>query len=1062
MRISSEELRRVAEFDEAIIRNQVGYATWARATALCEGNKVTDVEIGDDGVFSGRVASTGLRLKTWVGLNGGQPVLTCACIEGKNCQHSVALFLELRRQINELTTEDEPEWKTRLRSFTRAGDSSGEPIALLIDTLDPERPYWMHPLRPGNRIQWTKKRATWPDLVSTQWASVSDGLSRSHLGLIREGYRLAKVDDGRAARNEISLQMLGVDAAPWLLRLINQGIELYSSLDPLTPIHFDRSSWDLGCDLSLQGDELLLQMMAFDGDKRILKPRIDTATRLLILDGGTRVARVGGQELMTLFERGPICVPADQVAELATAYIPHLKRRFEVSSIDSSVDLGEEATVRIIGQCDLVEGKEFTLTWWAEYDYSGSPSRVRLQQVMDLEDVRSMLASLKTLARQHVPASLWDGEFKNLRLPAWTIPQFRKDVIDQLNDSRLAWEISDAVLTFMIDEVPLHSSICVTPSEGHNDWFDLDVRLDVGGYPVPFSDVLEAVAHSERYLYVDGHWVSIDKETIESITALLEEARTLSFDDEPRLVPTHLGLWEELDCLTDTTIDSQQWEARLEHLRHAGADIPLQNPVGATLRPYQVDGARWLIARACSQTGGILADDMGLGKTLQLLTALASLKDASVCEKNEESDVASSLKRDLPTLVVAPTSVLSTWEKEAQRFFPDLNVRTINTTGKRRERSLASEIEGADIVITSYTIVRIDDEEWKQIPFNGLILDEAQNVKNPRTAIHRVLRGIERNWTFAVSGTPVENSLGDLWSIMALAMPGLLPKWSLFNDKIRRPIENDHDVTALNHLHALLSPNMMRRTKEEVATDLPDKIESVITIDLGTEHRRIYDQHLMAERARILSLTDDPSAKIDILAALTRLRQLALDPGLVDATYGHVGSAKTEYLATQLEQIIPSGHQALIFSQFTTFLTRIRDYLERRGIATVQLDGSTTRRDEVIERFRSGEVPVFLISLKAGGTGLTLTEADYVYMMDPWWNPAAEAQAVDRAHRIGQTKKVNVYRLVGADTIENKVVALQERKRELVSTVVESSGNVEGGELLSGLDMSDLVDLLDN
>lgn len=218
----------------------------------------------------------------------------------------------------------------------------------------------------------------------------------------------------------------------------------------------------------------------------------------------------------------------------------------------------------------------------------------------------------------------------------------------------------------------------------------------------------------------------------------------------------------------------------------------------------------------------------------------------------------------------------------------------------------------------------------------------------------------------------------------------------------------------------------------------------------------------MAERAKILSLTDDPSAKIDILAALTRLRQLALDPGLVDATCGHIGSAKIEYLATQLEQIIPSGHQALVFSQFTTFLTRIRDYLERRGIATVQLDGSTTRRDEVIERFRSGEVPVFLISLKAGGTGLTLTEADYVYMMDPWWNPAAEAQAVDRAHRIGQTKKVNVYRLVGADTIENKVVALQERKRELVSTVVESVGNGEGGELLSRLDMSDLVDLLDN
>ena len=306
-----------------------------------------------------------------------------------------------------------------------------------------------------------------------------------------------------------------------------------------------------------------------------------------------------------------------------------------------------------------------------------------------------------------------------------------------------------------------------------------------------------------------------------------------------------------------------------------------------------------------------------------------------------------------------------------------------------------------------------------------------------------------------MSGTPIENSLGDLWSLLSLTCPGLLPPWETFQQQVRRPIENGADPAMLGRLTAYVAPFVLRRTKEEVAPDLPDKIVDIVRVDLGKEHRHIYDQYLARERARILDLLRDVDAnRMSVLASITRLRQLALDPALVEESYAHVGSAKIEYLADRLDEIVPLGHQALVFSQFTSFLERIRHMLTRRGISVVQLDGSTRGRAEVIEKFRSGDAQVFLISLKAGGSGLTLTEADYVYVMDPWWNPAAEEQAIDRAHRIGQTKKVNVYRMVATDTIEAKVVELQDRKRQLISSVMNGTGT---GARLSEADLRGLL-----
>jgi SNF2 family DNA or RNA helicase len=312
-------------------------------------------------------------------------------------------------------------------------------------------------------------------------------------------------------------------------------------------------------------------------------------------------------------------------------------------------------------------------------------------------------------------------------------------------------------------------------------------------------------------------------------------------------------------------------------------------------------------------------------------------------------------------------------------------------------------------------------------------------------------------FTVAVTGTPLENSLMDLWALLSLTAPGLYPRPDVFTRTYRKPIESGARPELLDLLRRRIRPLMLRRTKEQVAIDLPPKQIQVLPVPHHPVHQHVYDQHLARERQRVLGLLDDPEAnRVAILAALTRLRQLALDPALVDPAHaGKATAAKVEFLVEQLRELEAEGHRALVFSQFTGFLKVVEQALDAAGLRTCYLDGATTNRQQVVSGFREGDATAFLISLKAGGFGLTLTEADYVFVLDPWWNPAAEAQAIDRAHRIGQDKPVMVYRLVSAGTIEEKVVALQERKRDLFQRVVD-----EGGSLSGAVTAADVRDLL--
>ena len=577
------------------------------------------------------------------------------------------------------------------------------------------------------------------------------------------------------------------------------------------------------------------------------------------------------------------------------------------------------------------------------------------------------------------------------------------------------------------------------------DWFDLDVAVTVGGAAVPVAELISALAREQDTLFLaDGGYVKLDSPELQRLRELLEEARAFTDQRSNRLRVSRLQFswWDELLALG---VVEEQERAWVEALRAAAtapeAAPPLPDGVHAELRPYQHEGYAWMARLRRAGLGGVLADDMGLGKTLQSL--------AMILDARREQPTAG------PFIVVAPTSVVPNWVAEATRFTPELRVTAVTQLHARRGASLAEYVAGAHVVVTSYALFRLEYEEYAALEPSGLLLDEAQNAKNHQSRAFACAKQLPAPVKFAVTGTPMENNLGELWAMFSIVAPGLLGSPKQFTDHYRGPIERGSEPETLDRLRRRIAPFLLRRTKDQVATDLPEKQEQVIDVELAPAHRRLYARQLQRERQRVLGLVEDIDRnRIEVLSALTRLRQMAIDASLVADDAATVPSSKLDTLLPLLQEAASEGHRTLVFSQFTRFLDLIEPRLAATGLGFVRLDGSTTRRGEVVRSFTEGTQPVFLISLKAGGTGLNLAMADYCILTDPWWNPATEAQAVDRAHRIGQTRPVVVYRLIAKDTIEEKVMALQEKKRALVSGVIGG----EGGGAISASDIRALLE----
>ena len=921
-------------------------------------------------------------------------------------------------------------------------------------------------------------------------------------GGLRGGVHLIREDDGGV----VIAPALEIDDVEELRRLQDPGLNLSFSLMPIgDPVH--------GFYTWMPGRELLLMP---------IEPRpTEALSRVLLGDGEA------------------ITIPAGDVERFETEHLEALTRALPILSADASIRMPRPTTLRAALAVHVdAEEHHLTTEWSIRYICEDGEAR-HSHGVPDLSaaaegrieggaagrDIegeirlaREVLNRLLPLAARH-PA-VWHP----LDLRGMATARFMTETLPVL----LEMEAFDVEVD---DDVPDYREAADTPvittsvsdDEDRPDWFSLSVRVHVGEEEIPLALLMAAVAAGEpEVLLESGTWVSIDRPEIEALARLMEEGRELADPQAHgtlRVSALHAGYYEVLESLGVIGRATARWKERvgrlLERARAAEAaaghnavadaggsadEAPVPEGMWATLRPYQLEGYRWLDFLRQAGLGGVLADDMGLGKTVQVLAAVQRLVEeregaggeAPVDDGTDEdsestdSDALNEPEGTGPVLVIAPTSVVGSWVEQAECFCPGLRVRAVTRTAAKREETLEQIRARCDVVVTSYTIARLCEEEFIAQDWSWVVCDEAQFVKNHASATYKAVRRLRTPSTIVITGTPLENSLMDLWALMSIAAPGLLPEPERFGQVYRKPIDRG-DAEALGRLRRRMRPFLLRRTKEQVAADLPAKTEQVLAVELGAKHRKAYDQRLARERQKILGLLEEDTAQSRFIAlkALTTLRQMALDPALVDGQAGDNASrtdspgkkpvrgmtgkaatapskgqpgpgrrpspsAKVEVLLEHLGPIVSEGHRALIFSQFTRYLSGVREHLEDAGVRTAYMDGGTSNRQEVIDAFRAGGADVFLISLKAGGFGLTLTEADYVFLLDPWWNPQTEEQAVDRTHRIGQDKPVMVYRLVSADTIEEKVMALKEKKAELFARVVEGTGGAEGAAGAAG------------
>ncbi|MCE7041258.1 DEAD/DEAH box helicase [Dyadobacter sp. CY312] len=565
-----------------------------------------------------------------------------------------------------------------------------------------------------------------------------------------------------------------------------------------------------------------------------------------------------------------------------------------------------------------------------------------------------------------------------------------------------------------------YSSLDISIQEGR-DWFDIHAKVQFGEFEIPFIQLKNYILNQKKeFLLPNGETAVIPEWWFTKYSELF--SFTENHEGELRLKMHHLALVQEL---REDNLASAVISRKLENLRDFNHIEPTEQPVHfkGILRPYQKSGYDWLHFLNQYRFGGCLADDMGLGKTVQTLAFLQSQKEQGISE---------------PSLLIMPTSLIYNWVLEAKRFTPDLKVHVY--TGTYREKS-TEQFSQYDLILTSYGIVRLDINIIQSYRFNYVILDESQAIKNPSSIITKAVRKLNSANRLILTGTPIENSTLDLWSQMSFVNPGLLGTQTFFRDEFQIPIEKRNDAEKSKRLYNLIKPFILRRHKSQVATDLPEKVESIQYCDMTEEQEKAYEESKAYYRNLILQSIDSEGfskSQMVVLQGLTKLRQLANHPRMVDAEYED-GSGKFEDVLHKIQTVLGENHKILIFSQYIKHLDLFRNYLNKEKITYSYLDGSTKDRQTQVENFQNNEdIKVFLISLKAGGLGLNLTAADYVFILDPWWNPAIEAQAVDRAHRIGQQRTVFTYKFITKNSVEEKILALQQTKKQLADDLISS------------------------
>ncbi len=1027
----------------------------------------------------------------------------CDCPVGIDCKHVAALVLtaadpERARRLGEVSESAEPEprevavpgaWEASLGSLFASGQgrlpgrSDEVPLAIELTLSVPKPPGHLRGTLPGPRLHarlvkpgrngWVRGDLSWSRLGHLSYGG--GGYAPAQVGLLQEFYGLYRSRGDRwsyysSDEKTIDLAAFGSRQLWTMLdELYEAGVRLVHGKKHLGDVERPGAA-EVCVDVSGSGsDELVVRpvvsvegcdvdpvvvgFMGAEGHGLVYTDRAETARvadpsgRRLWLARLTRGVEAGLQQMA--LDGQELRIPAAEVGRFRDKYYPRLRHLAPVISSDESFVPPVISDPRLLLLASYGDGHQLDVSWQWAYEVGDTRLLAPLDPAAsddgghrDLERERAVLAEVNAVLASY--EFLWPPGGQRtvaaqLVLDGLATMRFSTEVLPLLADHpQIVVEVGGDPAEYREAGDSLTIAVSTDAVDGETDWFDLGITVAVEGCEVPFAALFTALATGQSSMLLpDGAYFSLDKPELRALRTLIEEARALQDKSggSLRISRFQVGLWDELAALGVVSRQAESWQRQVAELRSVdavaavgSADVPVT--LEAHLRPYQLDGFRWLDFLWRFQLGGILADDMGLGKTLQTLTL--------ICQARQTEPTGQ------PFLIVAPTSVVSNWATEAARFAPGLDVVPITDTLRRRGRTLPEVIGQADVVVTSYTLFRLDIDAYAELSWSGLILDEAQFVKNHQSKVHQCARRLEAPYKLAITGTPMENNLMELWSLLSITAPGLFPSPTRFDEYYARPIEKRGDTERLAQLRRRIKPLVKRRTKEQVVADLPAKQEQVVDVDLHPRHRKVYQTHLQRERQKVLGLVGDlDKNRFTIFRSLTLLRQLSLHAGLIDDKYDGMPSAKVEALLEQLQDVVDSGHRALVFSQFTGFLELVRRRLNTEGVEYCYLDGKTRNRPAVLTRFKDGKAPVFLISLKAGGFGLNLTEADYCFLLDPWWNPATEAQAVDRIHRIGQTRNVMVYRLIARDTIEEKVMALKEKKAELFAGVMDD-GNAFG------------------
>lgn len=1028
------------ELTEKILAEAGGWQAMKEARAMHAAGRVLEATYVE-GVLSGLVRGGETQLRSGLKVIGKTNMENlCTCMDSKKrgliCAHSLAVGLQVIKGA--------PEGAEVAKPVSKAP----EPAKLDLPFSTEEGvPCELHVILPPNfQSAWEKKTI----MVVTEAAI---GKERKPLGVLSSGgiYRCSEQDRKLA---ELLAMAAGGKLSAIAMLSRDQFLEMLSVLGEHPRVTFGKSEKvevagaveavlkvDRAEDGGLVCSAGVSPAAALAGEKAILLGSVAAWSH-----AGTRFSPIAPglpAPYLVLLEK-PLKIPAEGAAAFLQRELPLLARFFQVEGMDVAETVesvpGEalkpDFYLKLEGSLNFLDG---TL----EADYSGRRVTLDASRARLAKFARNRAAEEEAIGLLNRHGFSGPDEKGMLRLKGETaILSFFAAGLPRLQK---IWKVTVGErFGHMTREVERIAPKIEIRSSGEQ-WFDLSYELATpSGERFSGSDIQRLLRAGQNHLKrKDGKVVVFE-------TELLNEFQELMRDSNPKQMQPGLYRMDRSQAGVLSSFSEEmgvnvggdpRWREWAGGERKLGRMVPVElGSLKGVLRPYQEQGVNWLHFLAQNSFGGILADEMGLGKTLQVLAFLRTLKGKG------------------PVLVVCPSSLTFNWRNEATKWTPEMRVLTIE--GAARAGDFA-KIPAVDLVITSYPLLRRDIESYRQLDFAAVFLDEAQHIKNPDSQNAQVASLLRAKHRFVMTGTPVENSVRDLWSLMNFLMPGYLGNRNDFKERYEQPIHKGEGQSEQSRLNRRIRPFLLRRCKKEVLHELPEKLEQVTYCELSTAQKEIYNKLATSTRQQLSELAgakDKNKSRMLMLTALLRLRQAACDCrllGLDDGVVTENPSSKLDLLEELIGEAIDGGHRVLVFSQFVTMLGFMKERLDASETAYCYLDGQTRDREAQVARFQSGEVPVFLISLKAGGTGLNLTAADTVIHFDPWWNPAVEAQATDRAHRIGQKKVVTSYKLIARDTVEEKILNLQLKKRAVIAATLESEQ-----PLMEGLTMSEIEEML--